>query len=63
MIKITDLRWHTCTQEDPWTPETGKRGFHPDAKPQSQKDGYPGGDIVDWHCPVCGTSWKEELPQ
>lgn len=28
-----------------------------------QEDGYPGGDIVRYRCPVCGTTWKAELPQ
>lgn len=28
-----------------------------------QQDGYPGGDIVTYRCPTCGTTWREELPQ
>ncbi len=28
-----------------------------------QEDGWPGGDIVTYECPNCGTRWKQELPQ
>jgi len=63
MKQITDLRWHTCTKDDPWREDMGKRGIHPDAKEGSQHDGYPGGDIVKWECPNCGVHWREELPQ
>jgi len=64
-MEITDLRWHKCTPEDPWTPTTGKRGMHPDAEEVdgSQRDGYPGGDTVKMRCPTCGAEWREELPQ
>lgn len=61
--KITDLRWHTCTKEAPWTPELGKRGIHPSAVHGEQYDDYLGGSLVHWHCPVCGVRWDEELPQ
>ena len=49
-----------CTKEDP-----GKHHmYHLDAhEVGEQQDGYPGGDIVQYECPYCGASWKEELPQ
>lgn len=54
---------HTCTKSDPWRPDMGKRGIHPEAIEGEQIDGYPGGDFVRWHCPICDVRWKEELPQ
>ena len=57
-------RRHICTPEDPWTPEKG-RCTHPAARevPGSQRDGWPAGDIIDVHCPICAHTWEEELPQ
>ena len=60
---MKDLRWHTCTKEDPWRPDMVKRGVHPEAICGEQQDGYPGGDTIDWRCPICGVKWTEELPQ
>lgn len=61
---LRDLRWHTCTKDDPWTKGIGKRGIHPDASEVGeQRDGYPGGDIVSMHCPNCDITWDQELPQ
>jgi len=54
----------TCTKDRPWDgkPLTA-RVIHPDARELRQRDGYPGGDLVDMHCPNCGHRWTEELPQ
>lgn len=60
-----------CNEENPYTPERDKCGekdyvrwVHPKAKEEGeQEDGWPGGDIVRMRCPVCGISWKSELPQ
>lgn len=62
-VPLADLRWHTCVQGDPWREDMRKRGLHPDAVKVNERDGYPGGDIVEWHCPTCGVRWTEELPQ
>ena len=54
-----------CTPETPhWSPGQG-RAIHPYAEevPDSQHPGWPGGDTVWMKCPVCGTGWKQELPQ
>lgn len=47
---LTDLRWHTCTADDPWSEETGKRARHPDATVQS-----PGVMA----CPNCGITFPQ----
>jgi len=58
----------TCTKENPWKPEEGKKGGvnHPDAEEISEDYGKGGGvadgDYVEYKCPHCGTTWKEELP-
>ena len=31
--------------------------------PDSERSGWPGGDIVKMKCPVCNKTWKQELPQ
>ena len=63
-MNLRDLRWHTCTPGDPWTPEMGRRGIHPDAEEiGAQRDGYPGGDLQEMRCPTCGVEWTQELPQ
>jgi len=55
---------HTCTKEDPWTPQKAQRAYHPDAREVGeQEDGWPAGDIVTVKCPHCGHSWRKELPQ
>ncbi len=28
-----------------------------------QEDGWPGGDIVTYECPICKTRWEVEMPQ
>ena len=63
MPNMNDLRYHTCTKDDPWHEGIGKRGLHPDAIEGEQIDRDFGGDMVCWHCPTCGTRWKQELPQ
>jgi hypothetical protein len=60
---MDDLRYHTCTVDDPWSEATGKRGIHPDAIEGEQTESDFGGDIVRWHCPTCGVRWKQELPE
>lgn len=63
-FKITDLRWHTCTPDDPWKPSIGKRGRHPDAiETGEQEPGYPAGDQQKMRCPHCLVEWTEELAQ
>lgn len=38
--------------------------YHPESKPKGpQRDGYPGGDLVDHECPHCGLFFTLELPQ
>lgn len=54
----------TCTKENPYRRELGGRWCHPDAEEVGeQRDGYPGGDLVDMHCPNCGITFEVELPQ
>lgn len=57
-----------CTKDRPWDkhtrPKRGKgRVVHPDANEIRQRDGYPGGDVVDYECPNCGVKFSVELPQ
>lgn len=56
-----------CTADKPWDRvkgrNTGDRIVHPDAKEQRQRDGYPGGDYIDYECPHCGVTFSVELPQ
>lgn len=56
-----------CTSDAPWDRirgrATGDRIIHPDAKETAQRDGYPGGDIVDYECPNCGVRFSVELAQ
>lgn len=55
---------HICTKDDPWKPGD-KRGIHPDAREirDSQRDGYPGGDLVTYECPHCKQRFEIELAQ
>ena len=40
------------------------RWYHPEARQiGEQRDGYPGGDLADFRCPICRHEWTEELPQ
>ncbi len=61
------MRTFTCTRETPWTVDIHGPGIlvlHPEAKPiGEQQDGYPGGDLVERRCPICGFEWTQELPQ
>lgn len=54
-----------CTASDPWdhTPDRSVRVVHPDAVEVEQRDGYPGGDYVDYECPHCKHQFSVELPQ
>lgn len=56
-----------CDAEHPYhhQPYEKVRVVHLDAREvhDSQKDGYPGGDLVTMECPHCGHRWKKELPQ
>ncbi len=56
-----------CTAEHPWDrvsrPRPPARVIHSSATEGDQRDGYPGGDTVDMHCPHCGYEWSMELPQ
>lgn len=64
--KVDTPRWvrRACSHERPRPADHKGAWFHPLAREVGdQQDGYPGGDIVRYECPACGTSWKEELPQ
>ena len=55
-----------CTPEQPYSVEIDqKQGWiHPQAHEfGEQRDGWPGGDIVTYRCPVCNHVWEQELPQ
>lgn len=52
-----------CTAETPWTPDKGTPAIHPDAIEGEQRDGWPAGDIVEFHCPHCGLDFERELSQ
>jgi hypothetical protein len=55
-----------CSENHPWTPGMGTEGgvVHVEAhEVGEQENGYPGGDIVTYECPVCKTRWRTELPQ
>lgn len=56
-----------CTEEAPYSEEQDAGNFrwhHPNAyEVGEQEDGWPGGDIVTYYCPVCGLRFKVELPQ
>lgn len=39
------------------------RWSHPHAELVEQEDGYPGGDLATYKCPICKHTWTEELPQ
>ena len=48
-----------------FAPTEAKRCKHPKASEVdgSQRDGWPGGDIVTMECPDCGAQWEAKLPQ
>ena len=52
-----------CTAATPYKPGLAKGWVHPDAVPEDQRDGYPGGDIVTYRCPHCDLGFDKELPQ
>lgn len=54
-----------CTKADPWDGKkrAGVQVAHADAVYLGQRDGYPGGDEVDYECPNCKHHWSMELPQ
>lgn len=56
-----------CTKDNPYSQERDKSNViwkHINAlEVGEQKDGYPGGDIQRFYCPICSIEWKEELPQ
>jgi len=55
---------HYCEPGNPWSPDKSDRAVHPEAREVGdQQDGYPGGDTVKMHCPVCNHTWTRELPQ
>ncbi len=57
-----DCNRHICTPDAPYPGEG--RASHPSChEVGEQEDGYPGGDIIRMECPICETSWKQELPQ
>ena len=53
-----------CTPQTPFRGQQS-RARHPLAREikDSQRNGWPGGDVVQMLCPVCGSSWEQELPQ
>jgi len=61
---MSDIDRYVCTKDEPWSQEKGEFSAHPDAREVGeQQDGYPGGDIVTYHCPNCNLRFKVELPQ
>lgn len=54
---------HYCEPGNPY-PGTG-RAYHPQATEvkDSQESGWPSGDTIRNHCPVCNKKWTQELPQ
>ena len=52
-----------CTRETPWRPGLPTPVIHAEVTEVSQRDGYPGGDIVTMQCAICGHRWEKELPQ
>lgn len=56
---------YVCALDHPWHYGLPTPVFHPAASEvrDSQRDGYPGGDIVTMECPVCGHQWEKELAQ
>ena len=56
--------YFTCTEETPWDKSKPTPVVHSSAvEVGDQEDGWPGGDIVTYECPICGFRWKMELPQ
>jgi hypothetical protein len=63
---MTERSTILCTKDQPWDhqPRPGTIILHPDAdEVGEQRDGWPGGDLVDVRCPNCGHVWTKELPQ
>ena len=54
-----------CSKADPWDRKErkGVQVAHVNASEIRQRDGYPGGDLVDYQCPNCGHKFTVELPQ
>lgn len=52
-----------CTQSDPC--QLGEKRIHRDAREvhDSQRDGWPGGDLVTYECPHCKQRFEIELAQ
>jgi len=57
------MQVYTCTKENPWTPEKGKRAMHPDAKYLGDKDYGLGENVECFECPNCGKYFEVELAQ
>jgi len=52
---------HKCTEENPYHGDGYSE--HPDAEEIAYRNVYPGGDIVTYKCPWCGTVFEVEMPQ
>lgn len=54
-----------CTKQSPMPKDATGRWEHEGAHEvhDSQRDGWPGGDIVTMRCDDCGHEWETELPQ
>jgi hypothetical protein len=52
-----------CTAADPWDQKErkGVQVAHADAVETRHRDGYPGGDLVDYECPNCKHRFSVEL--
>jgi hypothetical protein len=52
-----------CTKDDPCPP--GEKRIHRDARElhDSQRGGWPGGDLVTYECPHCKQQFEIELAQ
>lgn len=57
------MKLHTCTKDDPWTPEKSERAEHPDAEWLGSRDFGSGYDIDSYKCPHCGKYFEVEVPQ
>lgn len=53
---------HTCTKDDPWTPDKG-RAEHPLAIHTHDEDRGAYGYYAYYSCPICGKKFSVELAQ
>lgn len=61
--QTTKPREFICSAAHPWRPGMPTPVVHPEAVEVSSRDGYPGGDLATFRCPVCGHEWEMEMAQ